>query len=193
MTSVRGKNIHRLKHCHITVCPRQAVKSILILGDFQQSTGKCSKQSDLTLKLVWLSCPLWPKLLWLLNQLPLDEGLCHQYVPPRHTDPGLVASWSVQAKACKPHRLSGGARCGEPRFQMWLSASENSGQASWSRQECWTICLQQMILIFWTQISSLWQGAWLEWCQTVQWSETWAADGNVSSRHCHFSNTSSCR
>lgn len=174
-----------------TVCSRKAVKSILILGDFRQSAGKCLKQSDLTLKFVGLSCPLWPKLLWLLNQLPLDEGLSHQHVPSRHGDPKLVASWSVQA--CRLHRLPESAWCGEPHSQIWLSASENSEQASWSHLECWTMCLHQMTLIFWTQTSPLRWEAWLEWCQMIQWSETWAADGNVSSMHCQFSNTSSCR
>lgn len=114
MSSLMGKNMHHLNSWHIL--PQTGCKNLEIFNTQLENP----KQSDLTLKAAPLPCPLWPKLLWLLNQLPLDEALSHLHAPSSHTDPTLVASWSVQAVACRLHKLPVGAGYSEPQSQICL-------------------------------------------------------------------------
>lgn len=111
---LQEKNMHHLNPWHIL--PQTGCKILEIFSTQVEN----HKHFDLALKAAWHSCPLWPKLLWLLNQLPLDEALSHSHVPSRHADPTLVANWSVQAVGCRLHRLPAGARCCEPQSQTYL-------------------------------------------------------------------------
>lgn len=87
--------------------PREAVKSTLVLKDFQWSLDH-PKQPDLPLKLAWLSDPLWPKLLWLMNQ-SATSCISQPQACWTQADCQLIST----NKGCRLYRLPEGSGCYE--------------------------------------------------------------------------------
>lgn len=138
--------------------PREAVKSTLVLKDFQWSSGDHPERSDLPLKLAWLSGPLWPKLLWLMNQSATSwmsqppacwpQAGCQLISTNKgcglHKLPEGVVSHVLGYSCLSLERLPGHARSTEPCVLMkwhwpsgqklplyegaWLEQSKSSGQ-----------------------------------------------------------------